>query len=146
MKQGLTASLLVCLAAAGVAVGALALQPGDDQPSQATGTTPVDASTPSPADPYGSSTDSGDGAARATDAVLVISDFEFSALTVAAGATVTVQNQDDFPHTANDDEGAISSGAIDGGATGSFDAPTTAGTYELHCNFHPQMTGTLTVR
>jgi plastocyanin len=143
MIRGLTASFLVCVAAAGLAVGALILHPGSE-PEHSVSLTDT---APPPQSPYGGG---GDGAGGGTDAptataTLEISDFEFSDVSVAPGATVTVVNQDDFPHTVTDADGAFSSGPVDGGGTGSFVAPSTPGTYEIHCNFHPQMSGTLTV-
>jgi len=145
MTRGLTGSFLVCLAAAALAVGALILHPG----SEAQGNASVTATTVAPTgqSPYGTGTGGGanPGSTSTAGATLEISDFAFSDVSVAPGATVTVVNRDDFPHTVNDDEGAISSGPVDGGSTGSFVAPSTPGTYQIHCNFHPQMSGTLTV-
>jgi plastocyanin len=142
MIRGLTASLVVCLAAAGLAVGALIVHPGSEPQSSGS----VVAGAPTSQSPYGggSGADNGGGAAAAT-ATIEISDFAFSDVTVAPGATITVVNRDDFPHTVTEADGAFSSGPVDGGGTGSFVAPTTPGTYEIHCNFHPQMSGTITV-
>jgi plastocyanin len=140
MKLGLTASLVVCLMAAGLAVGALAIRPGTEPepPQQVVVTVPEPGSSP-----YGEETSSGETPAAV--AQLTIAGFEFSSVTVAPGATVTVVNQDGFPHTVTAEDGSFDSGTVDGGTTGSFVAPATPGTYQFLCNFHPQMSGTLTV-
>lgn len=125
MSRGLTASLLVCVAAAGVAIGALTLDAGG-----------------------GDDGNGGDGGA-ASDATtpqgVVIDDFAFSGATVAPGQTVTVDNRDDAPHTVTAGDGSFDTGTIDAASPGSFVAPTTPGTYQFNCSIHPQMSGTLTV-
>jgi plastocyanin len=154
MKTALTGSLVACVAAAGVAVGALALEPGGGPPQA-----PASAPAPPPASagqapagsPYGQAGDAGDagGASQAAPAAAAttveISDFAFSAPTAAPGSSVTVANRDGFPHTVSADDGSFESGSVDAGATGSFVAPAAPGTYQFHCEIHPQMTGTLTV-
>jgi plastocyanin len=66
-------------------------------------------------------------------------------LTVAPGATVTVVNQDTANHTLTEKDHSFDTGNIPGNATGTFTAPTKAGTYPYICAIHPFMTGTLTV-
>jgi plastocyanin len=78
-------------------------------------------------------------------AEIVISGFAFSGPgTVSVGTTVIVQNTDDAQHTWTSVDGVFDSGAIAGGETFSvtFDEP---GEYPYFCEFHPSMTGTLTV-
>jgi plastocyanin len=84
-------------------------------------------------------------AAAADGAEIVISGFAFSEdITVPAGTTVVVRNDDSAPHTFTADDGSFDSGNIDGGAT--FEMTfTEAGTFAFHCNVHPAMTGTITV-
>jgi plastocyanin len=143
MKTGLTGSLVACVAAAGVAVGALALEPGGG-PAQA----PASAPAPPPAEqtpagsPYGQASEAAPTPATTT---VEISDFTFSAPTAGPGASVTVANRDGFPHTVSADDGSFDSGTVDAGATGTFVAPAAPGTYQFHCEIHPQMSGTLTV-
>ena len=77
-----------------------------------------------------------------------ITDFQFSpaTVTITAGDSVTwTNNTSSTPHTSTSDTGAWDSGTIDGGAsfTHTF---STAGTFAYHCNFHPQMTGTVVVQ
>ena len=78
-------------------------------------------------------------------AVMTIADFGFSPLTVTAGATVTVTNNDGVPHTVTAVGGEFATGLIDGGASVAFVAPTQPGTYTFFCDLHPAMQGTLVV-
>jgi len=89
------------------------------------------------------------GAGSATPAAgITISGFAYSGtLTVKAGATITVTNNDSVAHTLTDkatkkfDTGNISGN----GGTGTFTAPSTPGTYKFGCTYHPNMAGTLVV-
>ncbi len=89
-----------------------------------------------------SSAATGGGSASAD--TVDISGFAFSAITVKAGATVTVRNADAAEHTLT-----IAAAGIDvkvpAGGSASFTAPAKAGTYALTCDFHHSMHGTLTV-
>ena len=140
MNSRFTASLVVCVAAAGVAVGALALEPGDS-PAPATGTTPTSVSDR----PGGYGTAANDAGGAGTGATLAIRDFTFAATRVAPGELVTVDNEDSAAHTVTAEDGEFGSGEVPGGATSTFQAPDEAGTYEFACEIHPDMTGTLTV-
>lgn len=69
-------------------------------------------------------------------------------LTVRAGETVVVQNNDGFPHTVTHDApGApqFDTGDIGGGDSKTFSAPSSPGEYAFKCSRHAQMRGTLTV-
>lgn len=82
--------------------------------------------------------------------VLVIKNFAFhpSTLTVSPGATITVKNEDSATHTVTavaPHNNIFNTGDIAGGATATFKAPTTAGTYNYICLIHQFMHGTLTV-
>ena len=68
----------------------------------------------------------------------------FSELTVSAGATVTVKNQDSVAHTVTL-TGTSLDVKVPGGGQATFTAPTAAGSYPLTCDFHASMHGTLTV-
>jgi plastocyanin len=151
----ITGALVVCVAAAGIAVGALVLEPGDATPaapaSGAAAPAPGGANQAPAGGGYGSSGnagnggDTGNGAGAPAGAALEISGFQFGATTVGAGGQVTVSNRDGAPHTVTADEGAFDSGQVGGGSTGAFVAPSQPGTYGFHCEIHPDMAGTLTV-
>ena len=117
------------MVAASFTAGAL-LFADDSQPTTAANTAPPAAvSPPAPGAP----------------AVITIADFGFSPLTVTAGATVTVTNNDGAPHTVTAVGGEFATGLIDAGATVAFVAPTQPGTYTFFCDLHPTMQGTLVV-
>ena len=63
---------------------------------------------------------------------------------VSPGATVSVMNMDGEAHTVTADEGAFDV-VVAGGATSTFTAPTTPGTYAFHCTYHANMHGVLVV-
>lgn len=144
MSTPITSALVVCVAAAGVAAGALFIQ-ADDGGSPSS-TTPPAAAADSSGDSGGYGDDDGGAAPTASGASLEISGFQFAAVEVAAGGQVSVSNRDSAPHTVTADDGAFDAGQVSGGSTGAFTAPGQPGTYEFHCEIHPDMSGTLTVR
>jgi plastocyanin len=77
---------------------------------------------------------------------VTIQDFAFAPgdLEVSVGDTVTWTNLDSTSHTVTDDTGAFASGSIAGEATFEFTFEA-AGEFAYHCDFHPGMTGTVTV-
>lgn len=77
---------------------------------------------------------------------ITIHNYAFSPakLTVKPGATITVHNEDSVAHTVTD-TGKFDTGDVASGATKSFTAPSTPGTYSYMCTIHPFMMGTLTV-
>ncbi len=78
--------------------------------------------------------------------VITISEFTFDgSLRVSAGQTVTVNNVDGVAHSLTADNGSFDTGVFDAGASSSFVAPTTPGSYEFSCLVHPSMRGTLIV-
>jgi plastocyanin len=154
MRLGITATLLTCVAGAGIAVGALTLEP---QPAPTAAPPAAATSTPrsgQATDGYGPTSNSGGNSAtgseggsatNAAGATLEINGFQFSAIRVGPGATVTVVNNDSAPHTATAEDGSFETDTIPAGATGSFTAPTEPGSYPFFCAIHPRMTGTLIV-
>jgi plastocyanin len=79
---------------------------------------------------------------------IVISNSVFSgSMTVKPGQKVTVTNKDPMKHGLASTKTLFSTGAIEGnGGTGTFTAPTLAGSYPIHCLFHSNMKGTLLVQ
>ncbi len=85
---------------------------------------------------------SGSGAAGGT---IAISNFKFTAISVPAGSTVTVSNNDTPQHTVTSDDGTSFNVKVDPGKSATFTAPSKPGVYKFHCNIHSSMHGTLTV-
>lgn len=73
--------------------------------------------------------------------------FTPAAVTIAAGGTVVWRFEDGgVPHTVTADGNSFGS-APNGLTSGSFEHGFgKAGTYDYHCDFHPTMKGTVTVR
>lgn len=170
MNSRITASLVVCVAAAGVAVGALALDsddastaPGDQVVATAdpqtgaggaggngataedAGDTGDDAGGTGYGASAGNDAGAGAGGGGQAGATLGIQDFTFSDTSVAPGGQVVVDNGDSATHTVTADDGEFDSGEVPGGSTSTFQAPGEAGSYDFACEIHPDMTGTLTV-
>jgi plastocyanin len=79
---------------------------------------------------------------------IIIKNFAFAPadLTVAPGTKVTVTNQDSVTHTVTATGAkAFDTGDVNAGATVTFTAPATAGSYPYICSIHTYMHGTLTV-
>jgi plastocyanin len=81
---------------------------------------------------------------------VIIKDFTYhpASLTVKPGVTVTVENEDSVAHTVTavaPHQGAFNTADINAGATKSFTAPSTPGTYPYICLIHQFMHGTLVV-
>lgn len=80
---------------------------------------------------------------------LTISGFKYNPtpLTVAPGTTIPVKNLDGPEHTVTSDaKGLFLADDISSGSTVSFKAPAQPGRYTFHCEYHPNMHGTLIVR
>ncbi len=78
-------------------------------------------------------------------ATITISGFSFGApITIQAGETVTVTNDDSVTHTWTSRDGEFSSGSLNVGESFQFTFET-PGVYEFFCSIHPAMTGSLTV-
>lgn len=76
----------------------------------------------------------------------VVKDYTFAPLTVAPGETVRVLDGDDEPHTLTAVDRSFDTGSFDKSEPGAFTAPNKPGTYDIFCEIHPSMRGTLTVR
>jgi plastocyanin len=94
----------------------------------------------------GSGTSSANGGSPATVTVKNLA-FIPAAVTIAVGGRVVWRFEDgDVPHTVTADGNSFGS-APNGLTSGSFEHGFgTAGTYDYHCDFHPTMKGTVTVR
>jgi plastocyanin len=108
-------------------------------------------------------TEGGGGAEAAAGASLTIPEgasvqgnpsYEPDPLTITAGDTVEVSNQDNVPHTVTSGTGPedaesgsqFDTSIIDAGATAQVDtASLAAGDYPFYCSVHPYMLGTLKV-
>jgi plastocyanin len=87
-------------------------------------------------------------ATAAAEVAVDIRNFAYSPdpIEIAAGDTVTWTNQDEVPHTATgDDRDVLQSGTISPGASFS-QVFAEAGEFTYHCEFHPNMSGTVVVR
>jgi len=102
-------------------------------------------STAGPTNP-GSSQEPASAPAAGTRADFTIRGYTIPALTAAAGATITVADGDDEPHTVTADDGSFDTGSFDKAAPGTLTAPKVPGTYPVHCTVHPSMHATLTVK
>ncbi|MFM2070176.1 MAG: hypothetical protein RLZZ623_439 [Actinomycetota bacterium] len=76
-------------------------------------------------------------------AVLTISEFAFSDVTVAAGTEITITNNDGFAHTVTDSN-KVFDVRVESGASEPLTIAA-AGTYSIVCKIHPRMKGTITV-
>jgi plastocyanin len=84
--------------------------------------------------------------AQSTNPVVTIRNFAFEGdLTVLTGATVVVRNADTVMHTLTAVDGSFTTPTIPPGGSATFKAPKKAASYAITCNFHPGMSGTLTV-
>ncbi len=80
-------------------------------------------------------------------AVITIKDFKFSVpASVAPGSMVMVTNADIQSHTITSKDGGFDVKVDGGGGTAVLTTPKSAGTYQLTCDFHANMSGSLVVR
>ena len=95
-----------------------------------------------PADDSGAGDSAGDAAGETVE--VAIQDFAFGEpLEIKVGTTVTWTNMDSAPHTATS-SGNFQSNRLDQGQSFSFTFEE-AGTFDYFCEFHPNMTSTITV-
>lgn len=127
----------VRIAWAALAVALILASCGGDSADQTT-TTASDQPTTSAAS---GATSSPSGAT----ASITIADFAFTGPdSVEVGTTVTVTNEDGVAHTFTSEDDVFDSDSIGTGESFQFTFDE-AGEYTYFCEFHPQMTGTLTV-
>lgn len=75
-----------------------------------------------------------------------IQNYAFPAITTAPGATLTLVDRDDEPHTFTADNGEFRVRPYNPQSPGTLVAPMQPGTYPFHCEIHPTMHGNLVVR
>ncbi len=75
-----------------------------------------------------------------------ITGMSIGTIRAAPGARVKVFNDDDEPHTVTQVGGGFSTGTIPAGEFRTFKAPEDTGNYDVYCELHDGMTGTLRVR
>ncbi len=83
----------------------------------------------------------------ASDKTINIQNMAFapSVLSVAVGDTVTFTNSDSLSHTATANDSSFDTGTIAPGESKTVTLRE-AKTITFHCNFHPSMTGTISVQ
>jgi plastocyanin len=126
--------LLRLLVAAALAVLAVAACSSDDDPPAGPSATSAPATgTSAPGGGEASSP-----AAGAASGSITIKDFKYGPpLTVAAGATIEVENQDTAGHDVVADDGSFKTPVLGQGEKATFTAPTEPGTYTYSCSLHP---------
>jgi plastocyanin len=138
--------LRIAAAGALAAIAVAACSSNDTPSSSATTSPPANVPTTS-SDTSAPTTTGGSGDSAATGTI-TIQGFKFGApLTVKPGATVTVTNQDTAGHNvvADDASAGFKTDVLQKGDSGTFTAPTKAGTYKYSCTLHANMTGTGTL-
>jgi plastocyanin len=135
--------LIWAAAAAALSVFAVACGSSDNNsaatPSGSTGAPATTAETSAPA-----ATGTGGG----SEAEIEIEGFQYTApASVSPGQSIKVVNKDSPEHsvTSGKDKSQFDVD-VDGGATGTFNAPSTPGSYDIICKYHSSMHGTLVVK
>jgi plastocyanin len=101
---------------------------------------PTSPSSSNPSRNQGNAIIIGSGVSGATSAA-----FGSNPLTIAAGTTLTWQNEDNVAHTATSNTNVWNSGTINPGGSFSFTF-TQAGNFPYRCTVHPNMVGTVIVQ
>jgi plastocyanin len=134
--------LLRLLVAAALAVLAVAACSSDGNQPAAGGSSAPAAPSATSAPATGTSAPGGGEASSpavgASSGSITIKDFKFGPpLTVAAGATIEVENQDTPAHDVVADDGSFRTPVVGHGEKATFTAPTKPGTYKYSCSLHP---------
>jgi plastocyanin len=133
------------VAAMVVVVGLVACGDDDDAGSGATDTESVATVAASGATDSGSVATGTENVGGGVTIVAANIAFDPTELSVAAGETITLRNEDDVEHSFTIDDPELDAEA-EGGEEATVAAPEEPGTYDFHCRYHPdQMKGTLTV-
>ena len=82
----------------------------------------------------------------ATGTTIMIQNFQYTMPgSVSPGTRVSVMNMDDEAHIVTADTGQAFAVTVPAGKTVTFIAPSSAGSYAFHCDYHANMHGTLVV-
>lgn len=77
---------------------------------------------------------------------IVISNFRFAVpATVSPGEQIIIRNEDTEEHSVTADSGDAFDVDVDGGESVTMIVPSSTGAYAFHCEYHPNMVGSLTV-
>lgn len=87
----------------------------------------------------------GGGGETTSSVTMVDNEFQPSEFT-AGGATLTVTNEGQAVHSFTVTEGGIDEDVPAGDSVQVDVSDLSAGTYDLTCTFHPEMTGSITVK
>jgi len=85
-----------------------------------------------------------DAASAVSTPTVTISQFAYSSLTVKAGSTIVVKNKDQTTHTFHL-VGTKIDPTVAPGKSVKVKLPTKVGSYTIHCDFHPSMSGKLKI-
>ena len=144
MTSRVSIPLIICIAAAAVAIYGLTLSPSEPEVQQAV-VAEAEASASSNTD-TASPSGTAEAAGVAEAAAIEIANFDFTAgVTVSAGQRIDVTNIDSAPHTLTSVDGLFDTGNLGQNDTATITAPLEPGTYAFFCEIHPSMVGELTV-
>jgi plastocyanin len=131
------------LVAAACAVGAAGLT-GCSSPSTAGGS---DAAAATSGTTSSGTSPSASAGTPSTATTIMIEKFQYKVpASVSPGATVAVMNMDGEAHTVTSDKDGTFAVQVPPGKTVTFSAPSTAGSFDFHCEYHANMHGTLVVK
>ncbi len=148
------ATIVVCGLGATLALGACS--GSNNSPSAPAATSSTSASTSSstapttssaPTSSATSSTSAAGAPSASVAAVITIKDFKYTVpASVAPGSMLMVTNADAQSHTVTSKDGGFDVKVDGGGGTAVLTTPKSAGTYQLTCDFHANMSGSLIVK
>jgi plastocyanin len=87
----------------------------------------------------------GSGEATNADATLDVTGISYKDVTAPAGGTLAIVNTSGVGHTFTSDEAGLDE-SYGSDATITVDVPSEPGDYPFHCEIHPSMQATLTVK
>ncbi|MBG6218203.1 plastocyanin [Arthrobacter sp. CAN_A6] len=145
-RHGISALMLAAVLTATTACGSGAEPSGSEATSMASEAAAPESAAATTGAGTSSSGSASAEAAPAEEAVITITDFEYMMPeTITPGATVTVINEDDAPHTVTAEDDGGFDVDVPAGETVTFTAPEEAGEYAVICTYHPEMSATLVI-